>query len=150
MPYQVSWQSVSIKSQRPVHVLGAEAKAVVEALVGVVSAAHAPLAVAAAAARIVAARVPSLSVVAPLCSYNHRDTEKDNYKTQSAPTQQGRKIPMLVAARPQPSRAIKSADRARHSAIGGTETCSGGGGSISQAPFWRRALAAELTLLPCS
>ena len=32
MPYQVSWQSVSMKSQAPVHVLGVEATVAGEAL----------------------------------------------------------------------------------------------------------------------
>src|SRR6516165_3005600 len=53
MPYQVSWQSVSMKSQRPVHVLGA-------ALAGDTPQ-QAP-----AAARIVAATMPSFVMAAPL------------------------------------------------------------------------------------
>jgi hypothetical protein len=69
MPYQVSWQSVSMKSQRPVHVLGADADAVEDVLAGAAlvagSAAHAPLA-APAAARIVAANMLSFVMAAPL------------------------------------------------------------------------------------
>src|SRR5262249_14837104 len=53
MPYQVSWQSVSIKSQRPVHVLAAAARASTPQ--------HAP-----AAARIVTANMPSFVTAAPL------------------------------------------------------------------------------------
>src|ERR1700726_1587728 len=52
MPYQVSWQSVSIKSQRPVHVLGAALAADTPQ--------QAP-----AAARIVAAKIPSFVMTAP-------------------------------------------------------------------------------------
>src|SRR5262249_21848722 len=55
MPYQVSWQSVSIKSQRPVHVLASAARASTPQ--------HAP-----AAARIVAAKIPSFVMAAPLPS----------------------------------------------------------------------------------
>src|SRR5262245_20648399 len=54
MPYQVSWQFVSMKSQTPVHVLGADADVVADVLAGAAllaagSAAHAPLAAPAAA-----------------------------------------------------------------------------------------------------
>src|SRR6266699_453548 len=52
MPYQVSWQSVSIKSQRPVHVLASAALASTPQ--------QAP-----AAARIVAAKMPSLVMAVP-------------------------------------------------------------------------------------
>src|SRR5262245_19720078 len=69
MPYQVSWQSVSMKSQTPVHVLGADADTVADVLAGAAlvaagSAAHAPLA-APAAARIVAANMPSFVMAVP-------------------------------------------------------------------------------------
>src|SRR5215831_671054 len=67
MPYQVSWQFVSIKSQGPVHVLGAEAAAAGEAIVGTLSAAHASVSHAApAAARIVTTKMPSFVMGAPL------------------------------------------------------------------------------------
>ena len=60
MPCQVSWQFVAAKSQRLVHGLGAEA-AVTEAVVGMISAAHASTPCAApAAASITAAEIPSL------------------------------------------------------------------------------------------
>jgi hypothetical protein len=69
MPYQVSWQSVSMKSQTPVHVLGADAGGVEDVpagdLVATASAAHAPVA-APAAAKIVAANMPSFVMAAPL------------------------------------------------------------------------------------
>src|SRR6266699_240315 len=52
MPYQVSWQSVSIKSQRPVHVLASAALASTPQ--------QAP-----AAARIVAAKMPSFVMASP-------------------------------------------------------------------------------------
>jgi hypothetical protein len=63
MPYQVSWQSVAIKSQAPVHVLGVDADVVADVLAGAAllaagSAAHAALA-APAAASIVTANMPS-------------------------------------------------------------------------------------------
>jgi len=68
MPYQVSWQSVSRKSQTPVHVLGADADGVADVpagdLVTTASAAHVPVA-APAAAKIVAANMPSLVMAAP-------------------------------------------------------------------------------------
>src|SRR5262249_22318634 len=69
MPYQVSWQFVSMKSQTPVHVLGADADGVADVLAGAAllaagSAAHAPLA-APAGARIVAAKMLSLVMGAP-------------------------------------------------------------------------------------
>src|SRR6266566_9828982 len=60
MPYQVSWQSVSIKSQRPVHVLAPAARASTPQ--------QAP-----AAARIVAAKMPSLVMAAPCPNLDHRD-----------------------------------------------------------------------------
>src|SRR4029453_6605572 len=72
MPYQVSWQSVSMKSQRPVHVLGAEAAVVGEVLAGEAflaapSAAPASTPLAApAAARIVSTKMPSFVMAAPL------------------------------------------------------------------------------------
>src|SRR5215510_11436198 len=80
MPYQVSWQFVSIKSQTPVHVLGAEALGAEAAMagevaVGGISAAHAPLA-APAAAMIVAAKMPSLVMAAPLPNMDDRDSLK--------------------------------------------------------------------------
>src|SRR5262245_17321787 len=53
MPYQVSWQSVSIKSQRPVHVLASAARASTPQ--------QAP-----AAARIVAAKMPNLVMAVAL------------------------------------------------------------------------------------
>src|SRR5262245_58870720 len=53
MPYQVNWQSVSMKSQRPVHVLAASA-----------ARASTPQQ-APAAARIVAAKMPSFVMSAP-------------------------------------------------------------------------------------
>jgi hypothetical protein len=70
MPYQVSWQFVSMKSQRPVHVLGADADVAAEVLAGAAllaagSAAHAPLATP-AAARIVAAKIFRFVMAAPL------------------------------------------------------------------------------------
>jgi hypothetical protein len=91
MPRHVSWQSVSMKSQTPVHVLGADADVPAEvlaggALVAVASAAHAPLA-APAAASIVAANMPSFVMAAPCLNRRHPDLKKDNYKTQPAPLQ---------------------------------------------------------------
>src|SRR5262245_64019538 len=88
MPYQVSWQSVSMKSQTHVHVLGADADVVADvlagaALVAAASAAHAPLA-APAAASIVAANMPSLLMAAPCLDREHPD-EKVSYKTKWAP-----------------------------------------------------------------
>src|SRR5437016_10731897 len=88
MPYQVSWQSVAMKSQAPVHILGADADVVEdvlagEALLATASAAHAPLA-APAAARIVAATVRSLIMAAPCLNREHRDLKKVSYKTRSA------------------------------------------------------------------
>jgi hypothetical protein len=79
MPYQVSWQSVSMKSQTPVHVLGADADAVADVLAGAAlvvtgSAAHAPLA-APAAARIVAVKMPSFLMAAPCLNVDHRESE---------------------------------------------------------------------------
>ena len=70
MPYQVSWQSVSMKSQTPVHVLGADADVAAGVLAGAAllaagSAAHAPLATP-AAARIVAAKIFRFVTAAPL------------------------------------------------------------------------------------
>ncbi|SRR6266478_3652372 len=70
MPYQVSWQSVSMKSQTPVHVLGADVDVDADVLAGAAllaaaSAAHAPLATP-TAARIVAAKTPSFVMAAPL------------------------------------------------------------------------------------
>src|SRR5215475_11092940 len=71
MPYQVSWQSVSIKSQRPVHVLASAARASTPQ--------QAP-----AAARIVAANMPSLVMADPPClNIEHPELEKDSYKTPS-------------------------------------------------------------------
>src|SRR5262245_35762637 len=72
MPYQVSWQSVSMKSQRPVHVLWADADVAAEVLAGAAllaagSAAHAPLATP-AAARIVTAKIPVFVMAAPPAS----------------------------------------------------------------------------------
>src|SRR6266851_6584800 len=76
MPYQVSWQSVSMKSQRPVHVLGAALAAD--------SPQQAP-----AAARIVAAKIPSFVMTAPCPNFDHRDLEDVGCKTHS---DLGRKI----------------------------------------------------------
>src|SRR5438094_293426 len=94
MPYQVSWQSVSMKSQTPVHVLGEDADGVADVLAGAAllaagSAAHAPLA-ALAAARIVAANMPSLVMATPLPK--HPDLENVSYKTQSVSDAAGRNI----------------------------------------------------------
>src|SRR5437773_11670964 len=88
MPYQVSWQSVAMKSQAPVHVLGADADVVEdvlagEALLATASAAHAPLA-APAAARIVAANMQNLVMAAPCLNREHPDLKKVSYKIQSA------------------------------------------------------------------
>src|SRR5258708_8305678 len=69
MPYQVSWQSVSMKSQRPVHVLGAALAADTPQ--------QAP-----AAARIVAAKIPSFVMTAPCLNTKHRDLKKVSYKTE--------------------------------------------------------------------
>jgi hypothetical protein len=85
MPYQVSWQSVAIKSQAPVHVLGADADVVADVLAGPAllaagSAAHAALA-APAAASIVAASMPSFVMAAPCLNSKHPDLEKVGYKT---------------------------------------------------------------------
>jgi hypothetical protein len=86
MPYQVSWQSVSMKSQTPVHVLGVEAALVGEALLGMGSPAHAsaPHAATAAAARIVAIKMPSFVMAAPRLNRTDRDLKKDSCKAPSA------------------------------------------------------------------
>src|SRR6516165_5299115 len=85
MPYQVSWQPVSIKSQAPVHVLGVEAAGGGEALLGTGSAAHAS-APHAATARIVAAKMPNFVMAAPPASTStNRDLEKVSCKAQSGP-----------------------------------------------------------------
>jgi hypothetical protein len=66
MPYQVSWQSVSMKSQRPVQVFGLEAVVMGEALAATGSAARACTAQQTpAVARIVAATMPSFVMAAP-------------------------------------------------------------------------------------
>jgi hypothetical protein len=89
MPYQVSWQSVSMKSQRPVHVLGVEAAVAGEVVVGEAlpaapSAAHASAPHnAPAAARIVATKMPSFVMAAPCLNMDQRDLEKVSYKAQS-------------------------------------------------------------------
>src|SRR5258708_20170266 len=85
MPYQVSWQSVSMKSQRPVHVLGAALAADTPQ--------QAP-----AAARIVAAKMPSFVMTAPCPNFDHRDLEDVGCKTHS---DLGRKI--STQYRPPPS-----------------------------------------------
>src|ERR1700745_3102446 len=77
MPYQVSWQSVLMKSQTPVHVLGASA-----------ARASTPQQ-APAAARIVAAKIPSFVMTAPCPNLHHRDLEDVVCKTHS---NLGRKI----------------------------------------------------------
>jgi hypothetical protein len=85
-----------MKSQTPVHVLGADVDVVAdllggEALLAAGSAAHAVLA-APAAARIVAANVPSFVMAAPPClNREHPDLKKVSHKTESASR---RKIPM--------------------------------------------------------
>ena len=85
MPYQVSWQFVSIKSQAPAHVLGAEAAVAGEALVGTASAARASTAhKTPAAARIVAAKMPSFVMAAPCLTIDENALENDSCKTQSA------------------------------------------------------------------
>jgi hypothetical protein len=93
MPYQVSWQSVSMKSQTPVHVLGADADGVEDVpagdLVATASAAHAPVA-APAAAKIVAANMPSFVMAAPCLRREHPDVEKGNHKTESGMTRKSR------------------------------------------------------------
>src|SRR5258708_38951242 len=67
MPCQVSWQAVAINSQASVHGLGAEAATAGGALVGTTSAAHASTShEAPAAARIIAAKIPSFVMRAPL------------------------------------------------------------------------------------
>jgi hypothetical protein len=83
MPYQVSWQSVEMKSQTPVHVLGADADVVADVLAGAAllaagSAAHAAFA---APASIVAASMPSFVMAAPRPNRKHPDLEKVGYKT---------------------------------------------------------------------
>src|SRR5262249_56690959 len=84
MPYHVSWQSVSMKSQRPVHVLASAARASTPQ--------HAP-----AAARIVAAT--ELCHGSPPClDVDDPDWENDDYKTHYQPS---RKISIVVAAAPQ-------------------------------------------------
>jgi len=76
LPYQVSWQSVAIKSHTPVHVLGVEAAVAVEAvacgcLVWGASAACASTAhQASAAASIVAPKIPSFVMASPLSRYD--------------------------------------------------------------------------------
>src|SRR6516162_7759307 len=93
MPYQVSWQSVSRKSQTPVHALGADADAVEDVpagdLMATTSAAHAPVA-APAAAKIVAANMPSFVMAAPCLTREHRDVEKGSHKTESGMTRNSR------------------------------------------------------------
>src|SRR6266404_9503764 len=65
MPYQVSWQSVSMKSQGPVHVLGPEAVVAGDALAAAPSAARASsVQQMPAVARIVAATMLSFFVMA--------------------------------------------------------------------------------------
>src|SRR5258708_37932997 len=67
MPCQVSWQSVKIKPQPSVHVLGAEAAAAGGVFTGMVSAAHASTAQETpAAAMITAAKMPSFAMRASL------------------------------------------------------------------------------------
>jgi hypothetical protein len=89
MPYQVSWQSVAMKSQAPVHVLGAAAGVAAEVLAGAAllaagSAAHAALA-APAATSMVAANMPSFVMAVPPClNREHPDLKKDSYKTSLA------------------------------------------------------------------
>src|SRR6516164_7507167 len=88
MPYQVSWQSVSMKSQRPVHVLGAAL------------AADTPQQVP-AAARIVATNMPSFVMAVPPClNIDHPDLENDDYKTHSNLSE---RFQILVASAPQRS-----------------------------------------------
>src|SRR5258708_35236847 len=67
MPFQVSWQSVAIKSQPSVHALGAEAAVAAEAPVGTASAAQASTPQEAPpAAMITAAKMPSFAMRASL------------------------------------------------------------------------------------
>src|SRR6266404_1789351 len=85
MPYQVSWQSVEMKSQAPVHVLGADVDAVADVLTGAAllaagSAAHAPLA-APRAARIVAENMPNLVVAVERPSSRVVGVERDSDTT---------------------------------------------------------------------
>src|SRR5262249_37714140 len=91
MPYQVSWQSVARKSQAPVHVLGADADGVADVVAGAAllaagSAAHAPLA-APAAARIIAAKMPSFVMAAPCLDIEHPCPKKGSCKTNWRHTQ---------------------------------------------------------------
>src|SRR5258708_34908366 len=66
MPCQVSWQSVAIKSQVPVHGLGAEAAAAGGAFVGMMSAAHPSTAhEAPATARTIPVEIPSFVMSKP-------------------------------------------------------------------------------------
>src|SRR5262245_23091243 len=95
MPYQVSWQSVSMKSQTPMHVFGVEAAAagaalasaalagaalvdaalVDAALVGTSSAAQASAPHnAPAAARIIVARMRNFVMPAPMLQHDDRET----------------------------------------------------------------------------
>src|SRR2546427_9284010 len=85
MPYQVSWQSVSIKSQRPVHVLAPAARASTPQ--------QAP-----AAARIVAAKMPSLVMAVPLPQLGPSWLGKCQLQDTFQPW---RKISILVSSAPQ-------------------------------------------------
>src|SRR5258707_5254100 len=88
MPYQVSWQSVSMKSQRPVHVLRAALAADTPQ--------QAP-----AAARIVAAKIPSFVMTAPLPQHGASRPKKSQLQDRVGMT---RKFSIRVAAAPQWSR----------------------------------------------
>src|SRR5260370_41792446 len=81
MPCQVSWQSAAIKSQALVHGLGAEAAVAGEGLVGTTSAAHASTShEAPAAARIIAAKLPSFVMRAPCLNMDDCDLVRGGRK----------------------------------------------------------------------
>src|SRR2546430_12216170 len=86
MPCQVSWQFVAIKSQRVAHGLGAEAAVAGDDLIGTTSAAHAPSShEAPAAARIIAAKMPSFVMRAPCLNMDDCDLARVGRQVQSAP-----------------------------------------------------------------
>src|ERR1700704_6320456 len=105
MPRQVSWQSVSMKSHRPVHVLGAEAAVAAEAPVGTVSAAHASSSQQTpAAARITAAKMPSFCMRAPRLNIRYYEpVQVGRQHRVGAICSHARKLPIRVAAAPQSS-----------------------------------------------
>src|SRR5229473_5116513 len=95
MPRQVSWQFVAIKSQRVVHGLGAAAAVAGEGLVGTTSAAHASTShEAPAAARIIAAKMPSFVMRAPCLNMDDCDLARVGRQvTVGAICGHGKKIP---------------------------------------------------------